>query len=175
MRALDALAVLDDAGLTNPRAFELVRLADGGRAVQAPDRLDDRGVNQMAKATQFCVALLNKPGTLARLCRTLARAGVNIGAITVSDNNECSWVRLVASPAATARAALSKGGYTYTTLPVLRLGLRSRAGELARVAGRLAKAGININYVYGSSGEAERSTLVLCTDDIAAASKALGR
>jgi hypothetical protein len=129
----------------------------------------------MSKATQFCVALLNKPGTLARLCQALGRAKVNIGAIMVCENNECSWVRLVASPASTARAVLSKGRFTYTTLPVLRLGVRNRPGELARVAGRLAKSGMNINYVYGSVSDAERSTLVLCTDDIAAAAKALKR
>jgi hypothetical protein len=129
----------------------------------------------MAKATQFCVALLNKPGTLARLCGMLARAKVNVAAISICDNNECSWVRLVASPAATARAALSKGGFTYTTLPVLRLGLRNRPGELARVAGRLAKNKINVNYIYGSSSDEERSMLVVCTDNVNAAAKALGR
>lgn len=129
----------------------------------------------MAKATQFCIAIMNKPGTLAKLCRTLARAKVNIGAICVCENNECSWVRLVASPAATARAALSKGRFTYTTLPVLRLGLVNRPGELARVAGRLAKAGVNINYVYGSNSDADRSTLVVGTADLSRAAKALGR
>ncbi|MCI0631751.1 MAG: ACT domain-containing protein [Phycisphaerales bacterium] len=132
----------------------------------------------MAKATQFCIALLNKPGTLARLCRILGRANVNIAAISVAENNECSWVRLVASPAKTVRATLSKGHFTYTTLPVLRLGLKNRPSELARVASRLAKNGININYVYGSSagsGDAERSMLIVGSDDIAATAKALGR
>jgi len=129
----------------------------------------------MAKATQFCVAIMNKPGTLAKLCRTLARAKVNIVALSICENNECSWVRLVASPAATARAALTKGRFTYTTLPVLRLGLMNRPGELARVAGRLAKAGVNINYVYGSNSDASRSTLVIGTADMARAAKALGR
>lgn len=128
----------------------------------------------MARATQFCVAILNKPGTLAKLCRTLASANVNIGAITVCDNNECSWIRLVASPAATARTALSKGKFTYTTVPVLRLRAHNRPGELARIAGRLAKAGVNINYVYGSNSGAERSTLIVCADNLAAAAKALG-
>ena len=129
----------------------------------------------MAKATQFCVAIVNTPGTLAKLCRSLARAKVNIAAMSIADNNECSWVRLVASPAADARAALSKGHYTYTTLPVLHLRLLNKPGELARVAARLAQKGVNINYVYGSSGESERSTLIISAEDIDAAAKALGR
>jgi hypothetical protein len=138
----------------------------------------------MSKATQFCVAILNKPGTLAKLCRTLANAKVNIAAISVCDNNECALVRLVASPASAARAALSKGKFTYTTLPVLKLGLRNRPGELARVANRLTRRGVNINYVYGSSSgggsggavsDEERSTLIVGAKDINAAAKALGR
>ena len=129
----------------------------------------------MVKATQFCVAILNKPGTLARLCRSLARAKVNIAAISVNENNECSLVRFVASPAATARAALTKGRFTFTTLPVLRLRLMNRPGEMARVAGRLAKSGVNINYVYGSSGDTERSTLIVGAADLRRAAKALGR
>lgn len=129
----------------------------------------------MAKATQFCIAIMNKPGTLARLCRTLARAKVNIAAISICENNECSWVRLVASPAATARAALSKGRFTYTTVSVLRLRLINRPGELARVAARLAKSGVNINYVYGSNSDAERSTLIVGTTDLNRAAKALGQ
>ena len=129
----------------------------------------------MAKATQFCVAIMNKPGTLARLCRTLARAKVNIAAISIAENNEVSWVRLVASPAATARAALTKARLAYTTLPVLRLRLINRPGELARVAGRLAKSGVNINYVYGSNSDSERSTLIVSAGDLNRAAKALGQ
>lgn len=130
----------------------------------------------MAKATQFCVAILNKPGSLAKLCRTLSRAKANIAAISVADNNECSLVRLVASPAAAARAALSKGGFTYTTVSVLHLRLLDKPGELGRVAARLAKAGVNINYVYGSNAsDAERSTLIVGTTNLNKAAKALGR
>ena len=129
----------------------------------------------MAKATQFCVAIMNKPGTLARLCRTLARAKVNIAAISIAENNEVSWVRLVASPAANARAALTKARLAYTTLPVLRLRLINRPGELARVAGRLSKAGVNINYVYGSNSDSERSTLIVSGGDLNRAAKALGQ
>ena len=40
----------------------------------------------MAKATQFCVGLANKPGSLAKLCAALSRAKVNIEAISVADS-----------------------------------------------------------------------------------------
>ncbi len=128
----------------------------------------------MAKATQFCVGLDNKPGTLAKLCGTLKRAKVNIEAITVSDNAECCWVRLLASPAATAKKALTKARIDFCTQQILKLRVANRAGELEGIAARLAKAKVNINYVYGSNAEGPSSTLVISVSDLDRAAKAVG-
>ncbi len=124
--------------------------------------------------TQFCVGLGNTPGTLSRLCGALARAKVNIEAISVADNAECSWVRLIASPVAAARRALSQGRFNFCTQTVLMLKVSNRAGELQRIAERLGRAGVNINYVYGSTG-GESPALVLSVGNLARAAKAVGR
>lgn len=120
----------------------------------------------MPKATQFCVSLDNKPGSLAKLCTALKRARANIEAIALSDTGECGWVRLVVQPVAAAKAALIKAGYHFLTQPVLVLQPPHRPGELARVAARLAKTGVSINYVYGSNGEGALSILVLSVSDL---------
>jgi hypothetical protein len=127
----------------------------------------------MPKATQVCIALDNKPGTLARLCGVLKRAKVNIEAISVADNAECCWVRLVPEPAAAAKAALKKAGFHFCAEPVLTVNVANRPGELERLAGQLAQAGVNINYVYGSNGEGDWSTLVVSTADLGRAAQAL--
>ena len=127
----------------------------------------------MPRATQFCVGLDNKPGTLAKLCGALKRAKVNIEAITVADNAECCWARLIASPAAAARQALTKGRFNFCTQSVLRLRVANKPGELERIAAKLAKARININYVYGSNAEGDSSTLVLSVADLQRAAKLL--
>ncbi len=119
------------------------------------------------------MALDNKPGTLAKLCRVLKRANVNIGAISVSDNSECCWVRLVGLPAGKARAALTRGTYNFCTKRVLMLRVNHRVGVMERVAARLARAGVNINYVYGSNAEGPTSTLVLSVSDLNRAAKAV--
>jgi len=128
----------------------------------------------MAKATQFCIGLDNKPGTLAKLCGTLKRAKVNIGAISVADSADCAWVRLVVSPAAAAKAALSKGQFNFCTQRVLTVKVPNRPGELERVATKLAKARVNVNYVYGGSGNGPSSMLVFSVSDLDRASKAVG-
>jgi hypothetical protein len=128
----------------------------------------------MAKATQFCVGLDNQPGTLAKLCGVLARAKVNIDAISVADSAECCWVRLIATPAAAAKAALRKGRFNFCTQRVLLLKVANRPGELERLAVKLARAGVNINYVYGSNAEGASSALVLSVSDPDRAAKAIG-
>lgn len=130
----------------------------------------------MPKAVQFTVALDNTAGTLALLCSRLRKAGVNLDAISVSDNTDCGWVRLIASPAAKARAALERAGYTVCARQVVTAMVTDRPGELERLATRLAKAGVNVNYVYGSAPGAKgaSSMLVFGVSDVAKATKALG-
>jgi len=121
----------------------------------------------MAKVTQFSVGLDNKLGTLAKLCGILKRAKVNINAVTLSMDGECGWVRLVASPTVAAKAALTKAHYNFSTQRVLKLDVPHRAGALRGVATRLTKAGININYVYGSNPVGgTSSTLLLSVSDL---------
>ncbi len=127
----------------------------------------------MAKATQFCVGLDNKPGTLAKVCGALKRAKANIEAITVADNAECCWVRVVASPTAAVKKALARGRFNFCSQRVLQLRVANKPGELERIAATLAKAGININYVYGSNAEGASSTLVLSVSDLDRADKLL--
>ena len=125
----------------------------------------------MARTTQFCVGLDNKPGTLAKLCGTLKRAKVNIEAISVADSADCAWVRLIASPTATAKRALTKGRYNFCTQRVLAVKAANRPGELERITAKLAKARVNVNYVYVSSAAGTGSKLVFGVSDLNRAAK----
>ena len=128
----------------------------------------------MAKATQFCISLENKPGTLGKLCEALRKAKANVEAICVAENSECSWVRLVATPTGVARRVLEKAGYPFIVQKVLTLGAHNRPGELARIATRLGKAGVNINYIYGSNAPGGTDEMVvLSVSDLPRATAAL--
>lgn len=125
------------------------------------------------KVVQFSIGLDNTGGTLARLCARLRQAGVNIDAISVADNADCGWVRVVATPAAKARATLDRHGYLVCARQVIALRAENRPGELERVAKALAKAGVNIHYVYGS-GDGESPMMILGVSDIERGMEVLG-
>jgi hypothetical protein len=125
----------------------------------------------MPKATEYCVALDNKPGTLAKLTASLAKAKVNVTAISTSENTQCNWIRLVAGPGPKVKKVLVGGKYHYCSQSVLTVAVRDEPGQLARVSERLAKAGVNINYLYGSSGRDGAPVLVFNVSDLSRAAK----
>ena len=126
----------------------------------------------MARGTQLSVMMENKPGQLARLGAVLARAKVNIEAISVLDSSEVGVVRLVTSANAKARAALKKAGMNVVQQPVLIVKLPNEPGALGTAARKLAAAKVNIEFVYGSAARAgEPGTIVIGVSDITRAAK----
>jgi len=126
----------------------------------------------MARATQLSVYLPNRPGELAKITAALQRAKVNIQAISVADHADGCLVRLVASPTAAAKRALTRAKCNVLAQPVLVLKLADAPGELRNVAAKLAKAKINISYVYGSgAGGGKPSLVVLGVSDVAKAAR----
>jgi hypothetical protein len=116
--------------------------------------------------------MANRPGQLAKVGAALARAKVNIEAISVVDSAEVGVVRMLTSSATKAKAALKKMGLDAVEQPVLVLKLANEPGALSRAARKLAAAKINIEYVYGSAaGKGELSTIVMGVSDVAKAVK----
>ncbi len=126
----------------------------------------------MARGTQLSVTMENKPGQLAKLGAVLARAKVNIEAISVLDSSEVGVVRLVTSANAKARAALTKAGMNVVQQPVLIVKLPNEPGALGSAARKLAAARVNIEFVYGSAARAgQPSTIVIGVSDIVRAAR----
>ena len=103
----------------------------------------------MPKSKELTIHLEDRPGTLGKVCRSLAERGVNIVAFQSVPSERNSLVRLVADDPATAKKVLDNQGLSYTEADVAQVKLPHRPGELARVASQLGEANININYAYG--------------------------
>ena len=123
---------------------------------------------------QLSVFLANKPGTLADVCNELAKAGINIFALTISDTADHSVVRMVVSKPAKALAIFEERGVLTVESKVLVIENNNKPGSLAKLAARLAKAKINIEYAYlATSAGAKKGMLVLRCDDTKGALKVL--
>jgi hypothetical protein len=123
---------------------------------------------------QLAIFLENKPGTLARVCDTLAAAGINIYAITTSDTIDHSVIRLVVSDPRKAMLIFEEHGTLVIEDDVLLVDGDNRPGVLARICHQLAKAKVNIEYCYCATNPgARRGLLVLRTSDVKKALKVL--
>jgi hypothetical protein len=112
---------------------------------------------------EFTIRLEDRPGTLGKLCQTLAEQDVNILAYQqVPSEKGKGSVRLVVDNPNKTRANLDRQRADYSETEVAKVMLTNRPGELARVASRLGDQGININYGYsGAEPGASASFLIL--------------
>jgi hypothetical protein len=99
-------------------------------------------------ATQLALFLSNRPGALAKVCEELAKAEINIHALSISDTVDHAIVRMVVSDTTRALMLLGEGGMIALEAEVLMIESDNEPGTLATIAERLAKAGVNIEYAY---------------------------
>src|SRR3989338_10920154 len=95
------------------------------------------------KEKQLSIFLENRPGGLAKICGTLAEAGVNIMALSIHDTVDHAIVRLLADRPVKALLLLEQHGLYILETDVIVMELDNRPGALAAAARQLAHADIN--------------------------------
>jgi hypothetical protein len=128
----------------------------------------------MRTATEFSVFLINQPGVLAAVTGALAKAKINVIALTLSDSGDHGVLRIVCDHPAAVREVLGKTHDRWTESEVLVLEIENRPGVFASVAQKLADEHVNIGYAYCTGGaKGGRTTAVFKVNDLIHASKAL--
>jgi hypothetical protein len=115
----------------------------------------------MEPATQIALFLSNRPGALAKVCEELAKAGINIHALAISDTVDHSIVRMVVSDTTKALMLLGEGGMIALEAEVLMIESDNEPGTLATIAEHLAKAGVNIEYAYLATSARSNTGLMI--------------
>lgn len=131
-------------------------------------------LSRMQVTKQLALFLDNRPGTLARVCDALAKAKINIYAISTSDTIDHSVVRMVVSDPARALSLFEDHNVLVVDDDVLMVEGENKPGSLARICHRLADARVNIEYAYcATSPTSRRGLLILRVSDPAKAMKVL--
>ena len=130
----------------------------------------------MEIAHQLSLFLANKPGTLADVCDELAKHNVNILALTISDSVDHAVVRMVLDDNKKALQVFGERGVLAVESKVLMIENNNKPGSLAKIAARLAKAKINIEYAYlATSPGAKTGLLIVRVHDSKKALKVLSK
>jgi len=99
---------------------------------------------------QISVFLENTTGRLCEVTQTLAKAGVNLRAISIADTADFGILRLIADKTDDAVNALSAAGFTTRQTTVAAVEINDKPGSLASLIELFKESGINIEYLYAS-------------------------
>lgn len=115
----------------------------------------------MQLTKQLAIFLDNRPGVLARMCATLAEAGINLHAITISDTVDHSVIRLVVSDYRKALHVFEEHSTLVVEDDVLMVEGDNKPGSLAAIARKLADARVNIEYCYSATDPSAKKGLFI--------------
>lgn len=127
----------------------------------------------MAKVRQITAWVENQPGQLMRVSGAMAEAKISITAVSAYPAGAEAAIRLLVSDPVKARKVLQERGIRVTEEEVLLLTIPDKQGQLAKITGRLADAGINVDFVYATAPEKGKENIVLGVSDVTGAAKAL--
>jgi len=123
---------------------------------------------------QLALFLDNRPGTLARVCETLAQEKISILAISTSDTVDHSVVRMVLDDPARALRVFEPYNALVVDDDVVLIEGDNRPGSLAKICSALSGAKVNIEYAYcATAPSSKKGLLVLRVSNCAKALKVL--
>ncbi len=130
------------------------------------------GERKVSVATDLVIEIENEPGALARVAAAVSDAGVNLAAATCIGPGNRAELHILVPHAEAVRHALAITNVAVTReREVVVVDVEDRPGELADIARRVAKEGINLDLVY----VATQNRVVLGSPDIDKLRLAVGK
>ncbi len=119
---------------------------------------------------QISVFLDNKAGRLSEVTDVLAKAGINMSALSIADTTHFGILRLIVNRPDEAEKVLKESGFTVSKTDVLAIAIDDTAGSLAGALRMLTDSGISIEYIYAFvTRKADCAMVVLKIEDEARA------
>ncbi len=125
---------------------------------------------------EISLTLPNRPGALAGVARTLAKARINLSAISADSSSGKGRIRLIVNDPDRAISLLSAGGYETEAREMLAVRLEDRAGSFLRVLEVLEREKVNIQSVaILVAREGNQPLVAIATSDLLRARRLLQR
>ena len=127
--------------------------------------------------TQFTLYMENRPGALFAVTCRLAEEKINIEGLSVAGSEDTALAQIITSDDEATHALLKATATPYSTENVAVLAMRNEPGALSRGLARLSKAGVNIDYLYGTCSDCsatDQYNIVISAPDLQAVEDAWG-
>lgn len=127
------------------------------------------------KSKQLSFSMPDKVGLLSDISTAIAKAKVNIVGGCAYGMENRAYFMLITDNNAKAKKAVGPFGAGFTEDDVISVEMPNKVGELQKVAKKIADAGINIHFMYGTAGAGKTSICVFKTDDDKKAIKVINK
>jgi len=99
---------------------------------------------------QISVFLENTTGRLSEVTNTLAKAGINLRAISIADTADFGILRIIVDKTSEAVEVLNTAGFTTRQTDVVAVEIEDVPGSLAKLMELFQQSKVNIEYLYAS-------------------------
>lgn len=113
------------------------------------------------KVEQISIFLENKSGRLAEVTDVLARAGINIRALSLADTADFGILRLIVNDTERAKEVLKTNGFTVGKTEVIAVEVPDRPGGLAGILNVLKEKGVNVEYMYAFVQKSKENAIII--------------
>lgn len=117
-------------------------------------------------AKQLTVFIENRTGRLCEVLNVLKNSNVNIISLSLADTTEFGLLRLIVNDPALGKEKLSENGFSSLLSDISIIKIPHKAGSLQELLKVIDQNGVNIEYMYGLSIDAEEAYVVLKASDI---------
>ncbi|MEG2274573.1 MAG: hypothetical protein RSC44_04495, partial [Clostridia bacterium] len=122
---------------------------------------------------QIAVFIENSQGRLHDVVKVISTGGVNIQSLNIADTDEFGIARMVTSDNKTALKLLADAGFTANDTDLIGVEVSDTPGTLCNVLGVLDENDISIEYIYSFTCSEGKTLILLKTDQMEKAQKAL--
>lgn len=112
-------------------------------------------------AKQLSVFIENRQGRLGEVLNVLKNNNVNILSLSLADTTEYGLLRLIVNKPELGKDMLAKEGFSTLLSDVLVIRIAHISGSLQELIAKLSESGINVEYMYGLSTNADQAFVVL--------------
>ena len=117
-------------------------------------------------AKQLTVFIEIRTGRLCEVLNVLRENNVNILSLSLADTTEFGLLRLIVSDPQTGKEKLTENGFSSLLSDVSIIKITHKVGSLQQLLKVIDQKGVNIEYMYGLSIEADDAYVVLKASDI---------
>ena len=118
-------------------------------------------------AKQLTIFIENRTGRLCEVLNVLKSNNINILSMSLADTTEFGLLRLIVDNPALGKEKLTESGFSSLLSDVSIIKIPHKAGSLQELLSIIDQNGVNIEYMYGLSIEAEQAYVVLKAFDAA--------